>query len=173
MQKLEPTTLLKDLTRGGQTFMHSLRMFIQVFKYSFFSAFLLFMCLIVILTYFKTTPYSRYLFYEYLEAEAKVLFNDGAHTLIKNPKGVHPATVSLPSTRFIKEPTTRYHVQQCLNGFAWAVRWSAILSVCGFCLFLFFLQQKGKRAKGREMVQGQGRVTPKVLRKQLYAKNEA
>jgi len=148
-------------------------MFIQVFKYSFFSAFLLFMCLIVILTYFKTTPYSRYLFYEYLEAEVKVLFNDGAHTLIKNPKGVLPSEINLFSARFIKEPTTRYHVQQCLNGFAWAVRWSAILSVCGFCLFLFFLQQKGKRAKGKEMVQGQGRVTLKALKKQLYSKNEA
>ena len=110
MQKLEPNTPLKDLTRGGQTFMHSVRMFIQVFKYGFFSAFLLFLCMIVILTYFRTTPYNRYLFYEYLEAEVKVLLNDKAYTLIKNPKGVLPLEVNLLSIRFIKEPTTQYHV---------------------------------------------------------------
>lgn len=173
MQKLEPNTPLKDLTRGGQTFMHSVRMFIQVFKYGFFSAFLLFLCMIVILTYFRTTPYNRYLFYEYLEAEVKVLLNDKAYTLIKNPKGVLPLEVNLLSIRFIKEPTTQYHVKQCLNGFVWAVQWSAILSISGLTLFLFYLYQKGKRARTREMVLGQGRVTPKVLKKQLYSKNEA
>jgi type IV conjugative transfer system coupling protein TraD len=173
MQKLEPTTLFKDLTRGGQTFMHGLRMSIQVFRYGFFSALGLFLCLVIILTYFKTTPYSRYLFYEYGEAEVKILFNDKTHTLIKNPKGVHPPQVNLLSVQFIKEPTTQYHIKQCMNGFAWAIKWSAILSINAFFLFLFFLKQKGKRAKASEMVLGQGRVTPKALKKQLYAENEA
>ncbi len=173
MQKLEATTLFKDLTRGGQTFMHALRMSMQVFRYGFFSALLLFLCLMVILTYFKTTSYDRYLFYEYLEAEAKVVFNESAYTLIKNPKGVHPPQVKLFCTQFIKEPATQYHIKQCIDGFVWAVKWSAISSISGFFLFLLFLQQKGKRARAIEKVSGQGRVSPKVLRKQLYAKNEA
>lgn len=173
MEKLEPITPLRDLTRGGQTFMHSLRMFMQVFRYAFFSAFLLFLFLVAILTQFRTTQHNRYLFYEYLEAQIKVLFNDSAHTLIKNPKGVLPTEVNLLSMRFVKEPTTQYHVTRCLNGFAWALQWSAILSLSGFSLFLFFLQQKGKRVKANEMVLGQGRVIPKALKKQLYARNEA
>jgi len=173
MQELETPTPLRDLTRGGQTFMHSLRMFMQVFRYGFFSALLLFLCLIVILTYFKTTPYSRYLLYEYLGAEVKVVFNESAYTLIKNPKGVHPPEVNLLCTQFIKASATQYHLNQCIDGLVWAVILSAILSVCAFVLFLFFLQQKGKRARANEMVSGKGRTTPKALRKQLYAKNEA
>ena len=173
MQELETPTPLRDLTRGGQTFMHSLRMFMQVFRYGFFSALLLFLCLIVILTYFKTTPYSRYLLYEYLGAEAKVVFNESAYTFIKNPKGVHPPEVKLLCTQFIKASATQYHLNQCIDGLVWAVIWSAILSVGAFVLFLFFLQQKGKRARASEMVSGQGRTTPKALRNQLYAKNEA
>ena len=173
MQELETPMPLRDLTRGGQTFMHSLRMFMQVFRYGFFSALLLFLCLIVILTYFKTTPYSRYLLYEYLGAEVKVVFNESAYTLIKNPKGVHPLEVKLLCTQFIKASATQYHLKQCIDGLVWAVIWSAILSVGAFVLFLFFLQQKGKRARASEMVSGQGRTTPKALRKQLYAKNEA
>lgn len=173
MQKREPTTLFKDLTRGGQTFMHGLRMSMQVFRYGFFSALVVFLCLLVILVCFKTTAYSRYLFYEYLEAELKVLFNDKAYSLIKNPKGVHPTEIKLLCRQFIKEPATEYHIKQCINAFMWAIRYSAILSISAFVLFLFFLKQKGKRARASEMVSGQGRVTPKVLKKQLYAKNEA
>ncbi len=173
MQKQDPSTPLRDLTRGGQTFMHALRMSIQVFRYGFFSALTLFLCLVATLTYFKTTPYSRYLFCEYLEAEAKIVFNESAYALIKNPKGIHPPQVKLLCSQFIKAPATQYHLTQCINGFAWAVQWSAILSLSGFFLFLLFLKQKGKRARASEMVSGQGRVTPKALRKQLYAKQEA
>jgi len=173
MQELETPTPLRDLTRGGQTFMHSLRMFMQVFRYGFFSALLLFLCLIIILTHFKTTPYSRYLFCEYLEAEAKMVFNESAYTHIKNPKGVYLPEVTLPSKQFIKASATQYHLKQCIDGLAWAIQWSAILSASAFALFLFFLQRKGKRARASEMVSGQGRTTPKALRKQLYAKNEA
>lgn len=173
MQKLEPSAPLRDLTRGGQTFMHALRMSMQVFRYGFFGAILLFLCLVAILTYLRTTSYNRYLFYEYLEAEAKLVFNESAYTIINNPKGMHPPQVKLSLKQFIKSPATRYHLKKCIEGFVWAVQWSAILSISAFFLFLFLLQRKGKWARASETVSGKGRVTPKVLRKQLYAKNEA
>lgn len=153
--------------------MHSLRMFIQVFRYAFFSAFLTFLCLLAILFQIRTTPHNRYLFYEYLEARVKVSFNEYAYTLIKNPKGISPSIVEIASVRFIKEPTTQYHVKQCLKGFVWALARSFYLSLTGFFGFLIYLQQRGKRAKAREVVLGQGRVTPKALKAQLCAEGQA
>src|SRR4051794_28925316 len=123
MQPTESHTQLRDFTRGGQTFMHSLRMFIQVMRTVFFSAFLLFIGLLFSFSAMKTTAINRYFFYEYVEAKIKVSFNEQAYNVIKNPTGTHPA-LQIPSARFIKEPLTLYHVNRCLKGFLGALQWS-------------------------------------------------
>jgi type IV conjugative transfer system coupling protein TraD len=173
MQSTESNSHFRDLTRGGQTFMHALRMFIQVFRYAFFSAVVLFFCLFFVFSAIKTTEINRYFFYEYLEAKFKVSLNDQAYSIIKNPKGRHPAFIEIPSHHFIKEPLTLYHVDQCLKGIFGALKWSLTLSITALFSFLVYLKQKGRRAKASEKVIGTGRVSPRELSVLLKAKGKA
>jgi len=164
---------IKDLTRGGQTFMHSLRMFVQVFKYTFFSALILFLVLFISLSAFKTTERNRYFLGQYIEAELKLLLNDQAYNIIKNPKGTHPSSVEIPSVRFIQESLTQQHLKACQKALNSAFHLALGISIAAWVLFLGYFKYKGKRATESREILGQGRVKPKALNRLLKSANKA
>lgn len=173
METLEPKTHTRDLTRGGQNFMHSVRMLVQVFRYAFFSALFLLICFFIGLVLVNTTPRNRYLTGQYIEAQLKLSFNIDAYNHLQNPPGTKPPIVTIPSKRFVQEPMVKREVNNCLKGIFKAFEWSLSLSMGALVLFLVYLKEKGRRAKITESILGHGRVTPKVLKGLLKAKGKA
>src|SRR5579872_7221471 len=78
---------IKHFVRGGQIFLHNLRMLNQVIKKVGFLSILLFIITSSLFFYFNTTEYERYLCLQYLIAKCYVLINVKAKQSFINPDG--------------------------------------------------------------------------------------
>ena len=65
----------KDFTRGGQTSMHAIRMFIQSIRYIIILAIVIFIAIFVGLMSYKTSSYDRYIGMQYLRAKAELIIS--------------------------------------------------------------------------------------------------
>src|SRR5579862_943072 len=78
---------IKNFTRGGQIFLHNFRMLNQIMvKVGIFCLFL-FIISSIVLTYYFTTEYQRYLCAQYFIAQFYVLVSESAKQAFVNPDG--------------------------------------------------------------------------------------
>lgn len=172
MQTIEQSSRLRDITRGGQILIHSFRMFGQVLKTALMCSLGLFIALFIWLASQKTTEYERYILGQTIEAHLKVMLNEEAYNVVKNPKGVHPPHVQINSAQFLQMPLAIRYVDHCLEGFFWAFKWSFGLSILSLVFVLWFLMYQGRRHHICTEVSGQARVSPKELKQLLKREKE-
>lgn len=77
----------KDVTRGGQTFLHSLRMINQILKMVIFSSLLFFVLSVVTWFMVQTTPTQRSYYGQWLSAKAFYSLNPKSMHTIRAPNG--------------------------------------------------------------------------------------
>jgi len=156
---------LKDLTRGGQVAMHSIRMFGQVLKRLILLSSLLFITVSGYYVYKKTIQYQWYLLGSYNVALLKFgLVGNNATLMVKDPDG---RAVTMAAKQFVNNPFLK---QQLIN--LWlTVSNIFIISLKAAGIFslslIIFLRQRGRLQKINQGVRGASFLKPKELKKFL------
>ncbi|MHB1948897.1 MAG: type IV conjugative transfer system coupling protein TraD, partial [Gammaproteobacteria bacterium] len=78
---------IKNFTRGGQIFLHNLRMLNQVMTKVGLLCITIFIISCILLTYYLTTEYQRYLCLQYFIAQFNVFVSATAKQNFINPTG--------------------------------------------------------------------------------------
>lgn len=162
---------LKDFTRGGQTTMHGIRMFLQSIRYI---VMLSVFCSLVIFTatfFANTTSYERYLGVQYLEATIKSGFSEPSENFrFKSNQG---RTVQMPLNTFIEHPATEKMLgninQAYSKGLIYGLFFMLFVVAVIFCLFI----RRGEMQRDKKEVRGARLSSPKALVKELKSHKEA
>lgn len=167
---------INDFTRGGQIFMHSLRMFGQASKYLIKVISLLFIILLIWVTTLKTNPYDRYLFYKFASAEFNLLISGkSARIDIYNFQSKNRQTkpVKLYAKSFVKHPRTQLAIKHCIRGFGTALYLTFASCVAILFSFVYFFKFKGRSQRKTTELRGGSLTDPKTLTKLLKKANKA
>ena len=161
----------KDFTRGGQTTLHFIRMFYQVFKYGISLGMFIFFSAFGWTLYSKTTAYDWYLLNEYVDANLKVLIHDNkVKHVVKDEKGV---VYKVRAIDFINSPKSNYYVKRWGKLFWLSVKRSIISSASVLTAFLLYCVWYGRKQKATNKVIGQEAVEPTELTRLLKRKKKA
>src|SRR5271163_4761114 len=107
----KPSSGLRDFTRGGQIFTHSLHMFWQVLRGGLMLALLIFLISLYVLVSKRLSEYDCYIFGQSIEAEMRLVIHDQRiKHRVRNPDN---SVVELRAVDFINSPKTRFHVNKC------------------------------------------------------------
>ena len=117
---------IKDFTRGGQTFLHNLRMTNQIMKIVGSISLGIFIIATISLTYYLTNEYERYLCYQYCLAKFYLLASNTAKQSFINPNG---QAVAAFSKHIVNSPFISDALNQVLNAFYKAMAISLIIKV--------------------------------------------
>ena len=161
----------RDVTRGGQIVMHSMRMFGQVVKYALICSLIIFLLTFYGLFSCRATDYDTYIFREVIEAELRLVVHDNRiKQVIKQPNG---GRIEIRAIDFVNSSKTKYHLKKCQKAF-WSSLWQSLL-IAGVSLaaFFYFLKIKGKAQNASTQVMGQQRVNNATLKKLLVKKKKA
>src|SRR3989338_5873781 len=126
---------IKEVTRGGQLTLHSLRMFGQVIKSVLWGTVLIWFIIFYWLFSGRTTDYDLYIVGQYIEAEMKIVVHDTrVKHVVKDPDGL---AVELKAIDFVHSTKVKQYLEKCKKAF-----WSSFLQsvlvalfVLGFLMF--------------------------------------
>jgi type IV conjugative transfer system coupling protein TraD len=162
---------LKDFTRGGQTSMHAIRMFIQSLRYIIVLSLIVFAIIFASLTTFKTKPYERYVALLYLRAKAEmVIANDQTRISVKMESG-RQITMSLKT--FCNNRYTKLILNRFIVKMFETVKTSLYSGAVAVVLLILIFKYRGKTNRAKRDVRGSSLRTPEELTKQLKKAGEA
>lgn len=95
---VNPTKLF---IRGGQIFLHNVRMFTQVGKKVSLAMLIVFFIFSVIAFYFNTSAYQRYIGQQWVKAQAMTLIQSKAKQVVRMPTG---ESYPVYSAQIVKAP---------------------------------------------------------------------
>lgn len=167
---------INDFTRGGQIFMHSLRMFGQASKYLIKTISVLFIALLVWFTSLNTNSYDRYLFYKFTSAEINLLISaKKARVVVYNisSKATAKKPVEMYAKTFVNHPRTQLAIKHCVQGFSKALYSAFASCMLALLAFVYFFKYKGRGQRKTTALRGGGLTDPKTLTKLLKKANKA
>lgn len=167
----KPSSDFRDFTRGGQIFTHSVLMFWQVTRGGLIIAFILFCCCLYGLMSYKASDYDGYIFWQSLEAKAKLVVHDNrVRHQIRNKDS---STVELKAIDFINSPKTKKHVLKYKQAFWGSCFYAALITLSFLTAYFTFLKIKGRRENLDIALFGQEQVAPETLKDLLKKAKKA
>ena len=145
MFKNNENSSIKHFTRGGQTFLHNFRMFNQIFGRALFLVLLIFLVLNTLILLAKTTPYQRYIAWEWLNANLIVFFNDTVTQDFIQLDGLHIKI-------FTKDLLTSPLIQNTMGQLWLRLIYSSLVSL-SFSVLIFWGVSTWLRRRGEEQTQ--------------------
>lgn len=131
---------IKNFTRGGQTFLHNFRMINQILNRVVIFCFVIFIMLILLISYYFTTDYQIYLAWQFVVAKALMLIDDNSRQVFINPSG-NPVTVL--SKQIINSTFVQYAIQSISKALIKGILISLSIAVCVFIAIYYWLRNRG------------------------------
>lgn len=164
-------SVLKDFTRGGQTTMHAIRMFVQSIRYIIFLSFVASAIVFGSLMYTKTTAYERYICVQYVQVLVKNLVENG-DTKFKLASSDN-RQITLTYSQFLKHRDTQRILQKLDAVFQESLNKSILSAVGILIIFIMTFQLRGQKHRARKDVRGTLLRTPKELARMLRKSGNA
>lgn len=161
----------KDFTRGGQTSMHAIRMFIQSIRYIIILALVAFTIIFAGLLVAKTKPYERYVALLYLRAKAEMVVSNG-DTLFSF-KLSNGRTITLPLKKFYNHKYTHIMLDRFTAGVHESVKICLYSGVVTVILLISLFKYRGRSNRAKRDIRGVSLKSPEELTKQLKRAGEA
>jgi type IV conjugative transfer system coupling protein TraD len=154
----------KLFIRGGQIFLHNVRMFTQVGKKVSLVMIMLIPLLSALCLYFHTSIYQRYLFKEYIRAQGLLLIESQPKQIIIMPNS---QSYTIYSSELIKAPLVLNALQKLKMILFISVLQGSVVSL--FCLICMvrWLQKRGENQSKSRIIRGSALVDSAVLQKQI------
>ncbi|MCZ4786734.1 type IV conjugative transfer system coupling protein TraD [Legionella pneumophila] len=156
---VNPTKLF---IRGGQTFLHNVRMFTQVGKKVSLAMLIIALGMVVLTFYLNTTDYQRYIGKEWVKAHALLLIQNRSKQIVKMPTG---ESYPVYSEQVIKAPMVLSHVNQLKTKLFISVIEACVLALLSLIFIVHWLQKKGERQSQSKIVRGSNLVAENELKK--------
>ncbi len=132
---------IKHFTRGGQIFLHNLRMLNQVLSKVGSVSLIVFIGTSVFFTYYFSSEYQRYLCWQYLIAHFNVLVSATAKQNFINPNG---EITKVLSEQIVKAPFILTAWNDMIIVFLKALLISFLIKVIVFSVLFYWLKKRGK-----------------------------
>lgn len=159
---------IKNFTRGGQIFLHNFRMLNQIMmKVGVFCLFL-FIISSIVLTYYFTTEYQRYLCVQYFIAQFYVLVSESAKQAFVNPDG---EIAKVFSQQIIHADFIQHALQGMGKAIIKAVVISLIIKSIVFTVIYQWLKKRGKKQSENNLLKGDSILSCDETKKLIF-KNE-
>lgn len=150
----------KDITRGGQTFLHTLRMMGQIGRMVMMTTCLIFLMMTLIWTMAKTTPQGRQLEAIYLKANLYYSLNKRSTQVITlaNRQRLRISNASL-----LANLTLRKNHQAIKTTITTALYASGLISLITGLGMLLWFSQRGKRIEANQALRGARLIDEKTM----------
>ncbi|WP_298624828.1 type IV conjugative transfer system coupling protein TraD [uncultured Legionella sp.] len=158
---VNPTKLF---IRGGQTFLHNVRMFTQVGKKVSLVMLLIAVVQVVVAFYMNTTVYQRYIGKEWVKAHALLLIQNRSKQIVQMPTG---ESYPVYSEQIIKAPMVLSYVNQLKKELFISILEAFIFSLISLVLIVRWLQKKGERQGQSKIIRGSELVAEHELKKRI------
>lgn len=159
----------KLFIRGGQTFLHNVRMFTQVGKKVSLAMMIIAMGMVGVTFYVNTTDYQRYIGKEWVKAHALLLFQDRAKQTVQMPSG---ESYPVFSQQIIKASMVLDIVNQLKVQLFISFMEGGALSLLALILIVRWLQNKGEKQSESKIVRGSELVEEHELKKRIRKKGK-
>ena len=161
----------KDFTRGGQTSMHAIRMFIQSMRYIMILVLVIFTAIFGSLVSLKTDSYDRYIGTQYLRAKVELIIsNDQTPFYFKAPNGCR---VVLPLKRFYMHKDTQAALFRLNAVFFDAIKMCGYGALVTLILLISIFKYRGRMNRAKRDIRGVSLKSPQELTKQLKKAGDA
>lgn len=156
------------LVRGGQIFLHNLRMISQVIRNVIYLVIIAFILLNGVILYKSISAYDRYLVCQWLIANVWKTWEPHHKQYFKLPNGYG---YEVPSTLVVDAGAVKQSVDLLIQKFWLSFLISIVASTLLFVGALFYLIKRGKKNTQSNTVRGDTLVTPQKLRRIIKAQN--
>lgn len=159
----------KLFIRGGQIFLHNVRMLTQVGKQVTLAMSIIAMGMVVITFYINTTEYQRYIGKEWVKAHALLLVQNRSKQIVQMPTG---ESYPVYSEQIIKAPMVLHHVNQLKIQLFISVMEGGALALLALILIVRWLQKKGEKQSQSKIVRGSELVEERELKARIKKKGK-
>lgn len=156
---VNPTKLF---IRGGQIFLHNVRMFTQVGKKVSLAMLLILVLLVGLAFYLNTSIYQRYIGQVFIKAHAMVLIQNKAKQVVQMPTG---DSYPVFSAQIIKAPMVLNYMNELKQALLRSFVEAMFSSVLMLILMVKWLQKRGKNQSKAKIIRGNELVNADVLQK--------
>jgi type IV conjugative transfer system coupling protein TraD len=161
---MESESSIKNFTRGGQIFLHNMRMVNQIMNRLTIFCIVFFVILIIAFTYLMTTEYQLYLAFQYVVAKCYVLIKESAKQVFINPNG---QTVNVYSHQIIQSEFVQRALQTVFQAIIKAIIISFFMAIGIFALIYQRLKKGGKDQAEVKKLRGDEIADWNVVEKQV------
>lgn len=161
MIKHPPTKLF---IRGGQTFLHNVRMFTQVAKKVTLSLFLFIPVFFCLLFYCQTNSYQRHILTEYFRAEGLLLIESRPKQTIRMENG---NLVSVYSADFARSTLVLNILNKSKKQAFYSLYEACMASLLMMLFIIKWLQKRGENQGKSRIVRGSSLAESSLLNKQI------
>lgn len=156
---VNPTKLF---IRGGQIFLHNVRMFTQVGKQVSIAMLIVFLMCLIMAFYFNTSDYQRYMGQQWVKAQALILIQSKAKQVVQMPTG---DSYPVYSAQIVKAPMVIAYMNQ-LKIMFFVSMMEALFACVGVLVFIVkWLQQRGENQSKSKIIRGSELVEEETLQK--------
>lgn len=159
----------KLFIRGGQIFLHNVRMLTQVGKQVTLAMSIIAMSMMVITFYINTTEYQRYIGKEWVKAHALLLVQNRSKQTVQMPTG---ESYPVYSEQIIKAPMVLHHVNQLKIQLFISVMEGGALALLALIFIVRWLQKKGEKQSQSKIVRGSELVEERELKARIKKKGK-
>jgi len=142
---------IKSFVRGGQIFLHNLRMLNQVMKKVGMLCLVLFVTSTVLYVYLNTTEYQRYLCLQYFTAKFYLLISSTAKQSFINPTG---DVTKVFSSQIIHASFIQATLQEIVSVIIKGVILGLIIKAVAFSATFYWLRKRGKLQSQNTLLKG-------------------
>lgn len=158
---VNPTKLF---IRGGQIFLHNIRMFTQVGKKVSLAMLIIFILISGLFFYGNTSSYQRYIGQEFVEAQLMVLVQNHPKQVIRMPNG---ESYPVFSEQVIKAPMVKEIMNQLKQALVISMAEALFGSVVMLILIVRWLQKRGENQSKAKIIRGSELVDAPTLKKHI------
>lgn len=152
----------KSFIRGGQVFLHNVRMFTQVGKKVSLVMLIIFVICAGMIFGVNSSEYQRYIGVEYAKAQVLSLVNNKAKQIVRMPTGV---SYPVYSAQIIKAPMVLNIINQLKQALVISLTEVMFGSVFILIVMVKWLQRRGEKQSQAKIIRGTELVSEAVLQK--------
>lgn len=154
----------KLFIRGGQTFLHNVRMFTQVGKQVCVAMIIIFILLTGLLFYLQTSPYQRYMARTVAEAHMLILVQSKPKQMVHMQNG---ESYPVYSEQIITAPIVKTIIESLKQQLILSIFQALGLSVLSLAAMLRWLKKRGVQQGKSRIIRGHELANTTTLKKQI------
>ncbi|HGK6639219.1 TPA: type IV conjugative transfer system coupling protein TraD [Legionella pneumophila] len=159
----------KLFIRGGQLFLHNVRMLTQVGKQVTLAMLIIAVGMVIVTFYLNTTKYQRYIGKEWVKAHALIIVQNRAKQTVQMPTG---ESYPVYSDQIIKAPMVLHHVNQLKIQLFISIMEGGALALLALIFIVRWLQKKGENQSKSRVVRGSELVEEQELKTRIKKKGK-